>query len=188
MIYILQQVLKSPISIQNIKTTLWNGYSKLMELYRDKILTILRNQGKRELIDLVFTKKSTFEHVIFSDGYYITDLDIWVLCNSTQLPVILFSSTKLKTLLNEVDWLRLGSGKGEPKTKYFFIRSPANVAPNKPPAYQMVSPAFSLDEMKDDMFLKAERGDSTYVGNMQKIENYLAKYHVIRGTIGPSLK
>jgi len=188
LIYILQQVLKSPISIQNIKTTLWNGYSKLMELYRDKILYILRNQGKRELIDLIFTKKSTFEHVIFSDGYYITDLDIWVLCNSTQLPVILFSSTKLKTLLNEVDWLRLGSGKGEPKTKYFFIRSPANVAPNKPPAYQMVSPAFSLDEMKDDMFLKAERGDSTYAGNMQKIENYLAKYHLIRGTIGPSLK
>jgi len=181
-IYILQQVLKSPISIQNIKTTIWNGYSKLMEVYRDKILTILRNQGKRELIDLVLTKKSTFEHVIFSDGYYITDLDIWVLCNSTQLPVILFSSTKLKTLVNELDWLRLGSGKGEPKTKYFFIRSPANVAPNKPPAYQMVSPAFSFDEMKDDMFLKAERGDPTYSENMQKIENYLAKYHLIRGT------
>lgn len=183
-IYILQQVLKSPISIQNVKTTIWNGYSKLMELYRDKIFSILRNQGKRELIDLILTKKSTFEHVIFSDGYYITDLDIWVLCNSTQLPVILFSSTKLKSLINELDWLRLGSGKGEPKTKYFFIRSPANVSPNKPPAYQMVSPAFSLDEMKDEMFLKAERGDKTYVENMQKIENYLAKYHLIRGTKG----
>jgi hypothetical protein len=181
-IYILQQVLKSPISIQNIKTTLWNGYSKLMELYRDKILSILRNQGKRELVDLILTKKSTFEHVIFSDGYYITDLDIWVLCNSTQLPVILFSSTKLKSLIGDLDWLRVGSGKGEPKTKYFFIRSPANVAPNKPPAYQMVSPAFGLDEMKDEMFLKAERGDSTYAENMQKIENYLAKYHLIRGT------
>jgi hypothetical protein len=111
--------------------------------------------------------------VIFSDGYYITDLDLWVLCNATRLPVILFSSTKLKTLIGSVDWLRLGVGKGEPNTKYFFIRSPANVSPNKPPAYQLVSPAFSLDEMKDDMFLKAERGDKMYLDNVKKLETFL---------------
>jgi hypothetical protein len=175
LIYILQQVLKTPISIQNVKTTLWNGYSKLMEVYSDKILNILRKQGKRELIDLVLTRKSTFEHVIFNDEYYITDLDIWVLCNTIQLPVILFSSTKLKSLVGTVDWLRLGSGKGEPNTKYYFIRSPAIVPPNKPPSYQIISPAFSFDEMKNDMFLRAERGDTTYAENLQKIEMYLAK-------------
>lgn len=173
LIYILQQVLKTPISIQNVKTTLWNGYSKLMEVYGDKILNILRRQGKRELIDLVLTKKSTFEHVIFNDEYYVTDLDIWVLCNTIQLPVILFSSTKLKSLVGSVDWLRLGTGKGEPNTKYYFIRSPAIVPPNKPPSYQIVSPAFSFDEMKNDMFLRAERGDTTYTENMQRIETFL---------------
>ena len=175
LIYILQQVLKTPISIQNVKTTLWNGYSKLMEVYGDKILNILRKQGKRELIDLVLTRKSTFEHVIFNDEYYITDLDIWVLCNTIQLPVVLFSSTKLKSLVGTVDWLRLGSGKGEPNTKYYFIRSPAIVPPNKPPSYQIISPAFSFHEMKNDMFLRAERGDTTYAENLQKIEIYLAK-------------
>jgi hypothetical protein len=173
LIYILQQVLKTPISIQNVKTTLWNGYSKLMEVYGDKILNILRRQGKRDFIDLVLTKKSTFEHVIFNDEYYITDLDIWVLCNTIQLPVILFSSTKLKSLVGSVDWLCLGKGKGEPNTKYYFIRSPAIVPPNKPPSYQIISPAFSFDEMKSDMFLRAERGDTTYAENMQRIETFL---------------
>jgi hypothetical protein len=182
-IYILQQILKSPISMQNVKTTLWNGYSKLMEIYRDKILEILRSQGKRELVDLVFAKKSTFEHVIFSDGYYLTDLDLWVIFSSTKTPVILFSSTKLKYLIQTIDWLRLGNGKSEPGTKYHFIRSPATISLNTPPAYQMISPSFSLDEMKNDMFLKAERGDSNYIENIQSIETFLAKYHLIRKKI-----
>jgi len=181
-IYILQQTLKAPISIQNVKTTLWNGYSKLVEVYRDKILTILRNQGKRELVELVTSKKTTLEHLIFSDAYYITDLDLWILCKVTQLPVVLFSSTKLKYLINHIDWLRIGSGKGEPNTKYYFIRSPVDVAPNKPPAYQLVIPSYSFIEMKNTMFLQADRGDEAYIENIQSIENFLAKYHFITKT------
>ena len=178
-IYILQKVLKTPISIQNVKTTLWNGYSKLMELHRDKILALLRAHGKRHLIDLVLTKKSTLEHVIFSDEYYLTDLDLWIICKTAELPVVLFSSTKLKFLNGGTDWLRLDKGRGNPNEKYYFIRSPAAVSVNQPPAYQLVSQPYSFSELKNDMFIKADRGDTEYSENMMTVDTFLSKYHVI---------
>jgi hypothetical protein len=185
-IYILQKVLKTPISIQNVKTTLWNGYSKLTELHREKILALLRAHGKRHLIDLVLTKKSTLEHVIFSDEYYLTDLDLWIICKTAELPVVLFSSTKLKYLNGGTDWLRLHKGRGNPNEKYYFIRSPAAVSVNQPPAYQLVSQPYSFSELKNDMFIKADRGDAEYSENMMTVDTFLSKYHVIsRGNYVP---
>ena len=178
-IYILQKILKTSTSIQNIKTMLWNGYSKFYELYKDKILLILRNQGKRTLIDLVTLKKTTFEHVIFNDDYYITDLDLWVICTSMQIPVILFSSTKLKYLIGNIDWLRLSSGKGDPNEKYFFIRSPVNVQPNQSPNYQMIHQPYSFSELKNDTFIKADRGDPAFSENITSLDVFLSKFHII---------
>jgi hypothetical protein len=57
-----------------------------------------------------------------------------------------------------------------------------DVAPNKPPAYQLVIPSYSFIEMKNAMFLQADRGDEAYIENIQSIENFLAKYHFITKT------
>jgi hypothetical protein len=178
-IYILQKFTNKPASIQNIKTVLWNGYSTLLDLHRDKILALLRMHGKRTLIELVLSKKSTLEHVIFSDDYYITDLDIWVICKMTQLPIILFSSTTLKYLSGSVDWIRMGTGRSEPNEKYYFIRSPVKVLPNQPPAYQLISQAYSFVDLKNDTFTKADRGDPKYADNLITVDTFLSKFHVI---------
>ena len=180
-IYILQEIHKrAGLSIQNVKTALWNGYSPLLELYRDKIFNVLKKQGKRDLIDLIVSGKSTLENVIFSDGYYITDLDWWILCQSTRLPVVFFSSTSLKYLMNSINWLRLG-GSGNANERYFFVRSPVDVKLNQPPAYQVLTPAVSFSEMRSDIFLRAERGDAKYIENMQSLQTYLAKKEIIIG-------
>jgi hypothetical protein len=183
MIYVLQHVLNTKsITIQNVKTTLWNGYSQLMAEYRDKMILLLRRQGKRELMDLITTNKSTFEHVVFSDAYYITDLDWWILSRVANLPVVLFSSTTLKYLVHNVNWLKLNANVVSESShkKYYFVRSPLNVGINTPPGYNVVAAPYSFSELRSEMFLHAERGDPKFADNIQPLTRFLSSYHVIQ--------
>ena len=168
LIYIFQEIhSKIGVSLQNIKTALWNGYKSLMEIPEngDKIMSLLRKQGKRDMMDSVKSGKSTFEQTIFSDDYYITDLDWWVFCKVAKMPVILFSSTSLKFLLNGVNWLQLG-GRGISNEKFYFVRSPVDMKWNTPPAYHVLQPALTFSELKGDMFYARNVGKH----NMCKID------------------
>jgi len=179
-IYIFKQVYQSDLSVKNIKTSLWKGYSKLFEIESNvnKILSILRNQGKRTMTDRVKKNSLTFEALLFSEEYYITDFDWWVFCKTALLPVILFSSTNLKYLSTSLTWLKLG-GKNIANEKFYFVRSPVDVKPNTSPAYHVLQPGMSFSELKKDMFLLAERGDDNYRDNLQTIETFLGKITII---------
>lgn len=183
LIYILQDIHTSAtVSIQNIKTSLWNGYTQLLEIddMQDKIVAILRKQGKKELMTQVKSRKITLMQAVFSEDYYLTDLDYWVFCSFNKLPVILFSSTTLKFLLSRINWLRLGDANRSGE-KYYFIRSPVDVKTNQSASYHMIVPAIALDDLKNPMFVEAQRGSAEYESNWQTIENYLQKYHLIKG-------
>jgi hypothetical protein len=175
-IYIFQQIYHTNLSVKNIKTSLWKEYSRLFENPSnvDKIYAILRNQGKRVMIDRVKTGRVTFETVLFSEEYYITDLDWWVFCKTAHLPVILFSSTTLKYLSSSITWLKLG-GKGVANEKYFFVRSPVDIRPNTPPSYHVLQSGYAFSELKGTLFLDAERGDEQYRQNMIALDIYLEK-------------
>ena len=179
-IYIFQQVYFSTISIKNIKTALWKGYSELFEKLdaKDKIMSILKKQGKVNLINMIKNKNADFETILKSDDYYISDLDWWVFCTTAKLPVILFSSTSLKNTLNSINWLRLG-GKNQKDEKYFFVRSPSDNKTNVPLSYHVIDRGYSFSELKDTMFVSAERGDSKYSLNMQSLQEFLSRFTVI---------
>ena len=164
-IYIFQRVYVTTISIKNIKTALWKGYKEIFEKLdaKDKVFSILKKQGKVNLINLA--KQSSFEIVLMSDDYYITDLDWWVFSTTARLPVILFSSTTLKSMLQSINWLKLG-GRNIKGEKYYFVRSPSDNKTNVPLSYHVVDNGYAFSEMKDDMFVQAERGDSKYSLNM----------------------
>ena len=176
LIYVFQEVYLSSISVQNIKTALWRGYSELFKLdqMQSKIISILRNQGKRELTDSIKYDVNKFEKMIFSDEYYITDLDWWVFCSTARLPVIMFSSTNLKYLIPTIDWVRLG-GRGSKNEKHFFVRSSVNMKMNIPQGYHVVQDGYAFSELKSDIFVLAERGDTKYTANLQTIQEYLEK-------------
>ena len=179
-IYIFQQVYFSTISVKNIKTALWKGYSELFDKLnaKDKVISILRKQGKINLMNMVKTSQTTFETILKSDEYYITDLDWWVFCTTARLPVIMFSATSLKTTLNSINWLKLG-GRNQKGEKYFFVRYPSDNKNNVPLSYHVVESGYSFSEMKDDMFVQAERGDAKYSLNMQTLEDFISRFTVI---------
>ena len=88
-IYIFKQIYQADISIENLKTSLKSIYLGYMkdDSMKSKILRTLREQGKKQQIDSVISKKMDFDDLIMSEAYNLSGLDIWVLAHNLKLPV-----------------------------------------------------------------------------------------------------
>jgi hypothetical protein len=111
------------ITIEELKQKLVRTYKELSK-YEKKILHILSLQGKYDMMQKIAKKETTMEETIMSGMYPLSNLDYWVLCEVLKLPVILFSSLKIKNLLKDVSWVRLGENNDYKKPEYYFIRAP----------------------------------------------------------------
>lgn len=179
MIYIIENVNKARkgkmnvnITVSNIKSLLWGAYKEIIDdntSNYDKIVSILKIQGKRKL----FSGNSTLEQIIASEGYNLTDLDIWIISKKLRLPIILFSSTTLKSLMDptkKIDWLLL-SGNIQ-KDKYFFMRSPSNHI-----EYQLVVPEMELTNTSlTEFYSILQKSVLEKNANVQDLMDYLKEY------------
>jgi hypothetical protein len=59
----------------------------------------LKKEGKIDLIERVNKGIISFEMAIYSEDYYLTNLDYWIISVETQTPIILFNSTTLKNMV-----------------------------------------------------------------------------------------
>jgi len=182
LIYIINRVLTDlgkPVNIQTsdyVKDILLRSYSSYLEIpgYKEKIMSILNIQGKGKL----FRGNATFEQVVKSENYYVSDLDIWMLAHILRLPIVLFSSTSLKSLFYEkIDWLIMG-GNTQLDT-FYFIRSPTKVAEME---YQLILPGVSLTSPQMTHFYssyqtEALRNKSQKPSlHLQTLDDYLSMY------------
>lgn len=174
LIYMFQDKYKKPISVQSVKTTLWNGYSSYYSnsKYKDKILKILKNQGKQKIVQKIMTD-TLFETIIMSEEYYVTDLDIWIFMEAAKIQGCLFSRTKLRGIDAALEWLIIGNKYRE---KHYFIRSPAMTTINQPLSYHLISKNYSLNELNEfeNIVQNAISGRlSEYKDNIQSLSEYL---------------
>jgi len=165
-------------SVVDIKNKLSAAYLKLFERDPDnlsKIAKILREQGKSKMFDKFAKAKSDasparFQDLVMSDGYYLSDMDIWVLANEYNLPIVVFNANGLKGFFAKSgesstdvhsQWIKMGGGKSD---KYHFIRSKIRVAKgsyaNHVYEYNLIVPAVALSETKEfeQMVLESVRG------------------------------
>ena len=152
----------------DIKNKLFVAYSRLFEtdaFNMLKIAKILREQGKSSMFDKFIKQKSKiilspeiFQDIIMSDNYYISDMDIWVIANEYNLPIVVFNANGLKGFFAKVNdeskpessdintnWIKMGGDIGD---KYHFIRSKIRVAKgsysNKIYEYNLIVPEVKL--------------------------------------------
>jgi hypothetical protein len=173
LIYIFQDKYQKSISVQSVKTTLWNGYSTYYFKYKDTILKVLKNQGKHKIVHKIMTGQYSLETVIMSEEYYITDLDIWIFMEAAKIQACLFSRTKLRGLDATLEWIILGN---KYKEKHYFIRSPAISTLNTPLSYHLISKSFLLNELLEfeNILQSAISGQvNTYRDNIQTLVHYL---------------
>jgi hypothetical protein len=194
-IYIMRDIYKSEVSVSQIKETLKNTYIKnYIELYFDKILTLLKKQGKKDMVTRILKqsnpqiRKTVFEEWILSESYYLTDLDIWVLAQELSLPIILFTSTTLKNLLESASWIVMG--RNSRTDKYYFIRAYSSIKSDEYHDYHIITPSLSLSELKSfkskdgPLFLKdiirQEVGGETYTENLLSLKEYFERYRFVK--------
>ena len=137
-------VYRKDIKVDELKKTLYNAYRGLADI--TPILKLWRLQGKRDISDMVRNGKATLQEAIMSSGFYLSNIDIWALAREYMLPIILFTSMKkIKHLLDDVSWVRLGKNDGI--GRYWFIRAPTEPdgTSNTVFGYSMINESFELE-------------------------------------------
>ena len=82
-------------SINKIKNDLLEEYKKYLEKYKDKIIDILILEGKKTLCEQVKTGSLSFVNFIYTDGYFLTPFDIWLLLQKYRVSCFFISSQYL---------------------------------------------------------------------------------------------
>ena len=182
-IYILQRRVegKGEITVQLIRKILWIGYSKYMKTYEKQILYILKKEGKSDFVDKIAKGRVSLETLIYSEDYYLTNLDFWIISIEVQLPIILFNSTTLKNMVEGVDWLFLGGGNIH--DYIYYIRSPALIEKNEPPRFSIITPSFKYTQLKEmkDRIQEIISNTGNYKNNTIELTDFL------RDTIIPTV-
>ena len=78
-------------SINEIKNQLYDEYKKYIPDNTDKILDILITEGKKTLGDQVHSGTLSFASFIYTDNYFLTTFDLWLLVNKYKIPTIFLS-------------------------------------------------------------------------------------------------
>ena len=140
--YTQNQTNKTFMTVEEIRMRLVQEYGNYGQYY-EKILKILRNQGKRDIVDNIIKGKYTLEEAIVMEAYPLTTLDLWVLAIGLRLPMVIFHKKKLKHLVETTNWLRLAEG-----DNYIFVRVPTggDSPSNYLPEYSIIKPAISATD------------------------------------------
>jgi hypothetical protein len=110
----------------------------------------MRKQGKTKMFERFARSKTdltpeSFESIVISDEYYLSDMDYWVIANEHNLPIILFNPNGIKGY-SKMDWIKLA---GTNTDKYHFVRSNIGSFATQIYEYNLIVPAFTLSQVKE---------------------------------------
>jgi len=146
-INIIEKKTNERIEINRIKNILYDEYKKYLLDYSEKIIEILIIEGKKNLCDQVKAGLLSFENLIYSDNYFLTTFDFWLLVNKFKIPTIFISS---KNLLQTNYEKNLFLGYGDINDKFCFIVIPGFRSENIP-SYKIIQ------SNEDDIFISIEQ-------------------------------
>ena len=138
-------------SINQIKNLLFDEYKKYLGSYMDKLVDILVLEGKKTLGDQVHSGTLSFSNLIYTDNYFLTLFDIWLLIVKFQIPTIFISQKNiLQTKYEKHEFV----GYGTREDDFAFIIVPG-FRPENIPGYKIVSSNegdifISLDKLNDE--------------------------------------
>jgi len=159
------------LSLSQIKNILLEEYVKYLISYENKVIDILIEEGKKTLGDQVKSGTLSFQNFIYTDSYFVTNFDIWLIMTKYDIPCILISS---KTLLETQHTKTVFVMHGELTSEFVFIVSPGLRAENIPKYKIIQSP-----EKKIFMPITITSCQGIFndaINNKINIEEYLTNY------------
>jgi hypothetical protein len=159
MIALLEKTTSHKKTMNEIKSDLYNEYIKYFT-HQNKIVDILIIEGKKTLGDLVKSKTLSFSNFIYTDDYFLTLLDIWILVNKYKIPTIFISS---KTILQTNYTKEIFVGYSNDDDKFVFIVVPSF-------KHQSIPKLKFIETDNNDVFINMNRLDTECIS---KIKNSL---------------
>ncbi len=92
---IIEKKIQKTLSVNELRVELYREYLKYLDKYHGQIIDILIMEGKRTLGNQVKSNSITFQNMIFTENYYITNLDVWILMKKYKIPSVLISSKEI---------------------------------------------------------------------------------------------
>ena len=120
---------KTSLEINKLKNILYEEYSNYIKNYPQQIIDILIIEGKKNLGDQVNSSKLSFSSFIYSDNYFLTILDYWLLINKYKIPTFFISTKKILQTNYEKN---IFLGYGNESDNFCFIIVPALKAESVP--------------------------------------------------------
>ena len=78
-----------------MKDVLLEEYNKYLPRFEKQIIDNLIMEGKTNLGKLTKSRKISFQDLIYTNDYFITNLDLWLLLDKYKIPSIFISSKPL---------------------------------------------------------------------------------------------
>jgi hypothetical protein len=139
------------LTISQVKNELFDEYKVYLGEHQDKIVDILILEGKKTLGDQVDANTLSFQSFLYTDSYFLTALDLWLLVSKYKIPTIFISQKWiLQTKYEKHEFV----GYGNMSDKFTFIVIPA-FRPEIVPGYKMIQTEtgdteISLDKLQGE--------------------------------------
>ena len=162
------------LSHNEVKNELYKEYVKYLQKYLKKITDILILEGKKTLGDQVHSGVLTFMNFIYTDNYFLTTFDLWLLITKYDIPTIFISQKWiLQTNFEKHEFV----GYGTERDKFAFIELPG-FRPENVPSYRLIQSDkgevfISLDKLLGG---ESEQNIIKALDNKVTIEDYLEKF------------
>jgi hypothetical protein len=166
--------------INEIKNQLYDEYKKYIPENEDKILDILITEGKKTLGDQVHSKTLSFASFIYTDNYFLTTFDLWLLVNKHKIPTIFIcQKCILQTNYEKQEFV----GYGDKDDKFAFIIIPG-FRHEHVPKFRLVKSDkgevfISLDKLNKECVERIKDA----IDNKITIEEYLEDFKIIKKTL-----
>ena len=180
---IIRQTGHAELSSNDIRQKLVELYREYVDRYKIKIADILIQQGKKTFGSYVKSGSLLVEHMIYTEGYYLTNIDLWLLLDHYQIPAMLVShKLLLETGYNSKEFALYVDVENPFSQKYVFIVSSA-IKTETPPSYGYIefegNPAISVDE---DLKEICQDNILASISDPISIETYIENFKPILST------
>jgi hypothetical protein len=170
---IIERKLGKKLSINEIKNELYNEYKKYLIEYQNKIVDVLIIEGKKTLGDQVKAETLSFSSFIYTDNYFLTTLDLWLLIQKYEIPTIFICQ---KTILQTDYNTNIFVGYGDEADDFIFIMLPAFKAENVP-SFKIVQNGegeslISIKKLNEECIDKIRQAVNAKIG----IKDYLNRF------------
>ena len=162
------------LTIIGLKNKLFELYSKHPNL--ESLYYILLKNNKKIIMENVINKTTKFEDLLYSDEYYITYIDIYLLAKEYNLPIILICNTTIDLSITEENYIICNLNRIN--NNYYFIKIPSKYSRKKIHNYKLIynKKSFKFDINNDILDSSSYKLYSKLLNEIKLFINPLEKY------------